>query len=242
MSDSKWLFLYKNAGLSLSRLWHRFPPFNVESQKMHLRHVMLHCFKKGNSAKDTTGEIFTVYGSGTTTIRTVGNWFKKFRAGNFELKDEDRSGRPATTDTDIIKTVLTENPRYSVREIVDATNIPKTTVHEHLIKIGYANRYEVWVPHLQPVAEKRPELANRGGVVFHHDNARPHVALVVRQKLLQFSLKNSLRGKSFKSISEIKTHLDEYFTSKLKQFWKEGMMRLPERWKKIMEQNGSYIT
>ncbi|KOX78883.1 Histone-lysine N-methyltransferase SETMAR [Melipona quadrifasciata] len=141
----------------------------MESQKMHLWHVMLHCFKKGNNAKDTADEIFTVYGSGTTTIRTVRDWFKKFRAGNFELKAEDRSGRPATTHTDIIKTVLTENPRYSVREIVDATNIPKTT--------------EVWVPHLQPVAEKRPELANRGGVVFHHDNARPYVALAVRQKL-----------------------------------------------------------
>ncbi|KOX67598.1 hypothetical protein WN51_08700, partial [Melipona quadrifasciata] len=54
--------------------------------------------------------------------------------------------------------------------------------------------------------------------------------------------KNYLRGKSFKSISERKTHLDEYFTSKLKRFWKEGIMRLPERWKKIIEQNGSYIT
>ncbi|KOX72601.1 Histone-lysine N-methyltransferase SETMAR, partial [Melipona quadrifasciata] len=144
--------------------------------------------------------------------------------------------------------------------IASVSNIPKTTVHEHLIKIGYANRCEVWVPHLQPVAEKRLELANRRG-----DNARPHVALSVRQKLLQFdwdvlpyppyspdlapsdyylflSLKNSLRGKSFKSISEIKTHLDEYFTSKVKQFWKEGIMRLPERWKKVIEQNGSYIT
>ncbi|KOX76124.1 Histone-lysine N-methyltransferase SETMAR [Melipona quadrifasciata] len=231
------------------------------SQKMHLRHVMLRCFKKGNSAKDTADEIFTVYGSGTTTIRTVRNWFKKFRAGNFELKDEDRSGRPATTDTDIIKTVLTENPRYSVREIVDATNIPKTTVHEHLIKIGYANRCEVWVPHLLTETES----ANRRGIIFHGGNARPHVALAVRQKLLQFdwdvlphppyspdlassdyylflSLKNSLRGKSFKSISETKTHLDEYFTSKLKQFWKEGIMRLPERWKKVIKQSCSYIT
>ncbi|KOX81167.1 Histone-lysine N-methyltransferase SETMAR [Melipona quadrifasciata] len=202
----------------------------MESQKMHLRHVALHCFKKGNSAKDTADEIFTVYKSGTTTIRTVGNWFKKFRAGNFELKDEDRSGRSATTDTDIIKTVLTENPRYSVREIVDATNIPKKTVHKHLIKIEYANRYEVWVPHLLtetglPVAEKRPESANRRGVVFHHDNARPHVALAVRQKLLQFDW-------------DVLPHPK----SKLKQFWKEGIMRLPERWKKVIEQNGSYIT
>ncbi|KOX74680.1 Histone-lysine N-methyltransferase SETMAR [Melipona quadrifasciata] len=223
----------------------------MESQKMHLRHVMLHCFKKGNSAKDTADEIFTVYGSGATTIRTVGNWFKKFRAGNFELKDEDRSGRPATTDTDIIKTVLTENPRYSVLEIVDATNIPKTTVHKHLIKIGYANRYEVWVPHLLT----ETGLTNRVSTCD----------LLLQQKLLQFdwdvlphppyspdlapsdyylflSLKNSLRGESLKSIGEIKTHLDEYFTSKVKQFWKEGIMRLPERWKKVIEQNGSYIT
>ncbi|XP_047344122.1 histone-lysine N-methyltransferase SETMAR-like [Vespa velutina] len=118
----------------------------MDSQKKHLRHVMLHYFKKGNSTKDTREEICTVYGSYTTTIRTVCNWFKKFRAGNFDLKDEERSGRPATTDTDLIKSMLAENLRYNVCEIVDATNIPRTTVHNHVIKMGYVNRYEVWVP------------------------------------------------------------------------------------------------
>ena len=30
------------------------------------------------------------------------------------------------------------------------------------------------------VEEKRPELTNRKGVIFHHDNARPHISWVTR--------------------------------------------------------------
>ena len=33
--------------------------------------------------------------------------------------------------------------------------------------------------------EKRPELANRKGIVFHHDNAMPHTSLATRTKLLE---------------------------------------------------------
>jgi len=34
--------------------------------------------------------------------------------------------------------------------------------------------------------QKRPEFANRRGVIFHHDNARPHTSLCNREKLLEF--------------------------------------------------------
>lgn len=87
---------------------------NMDSQKKYLRHIMLHCFKKSNSTNDTK-EIYIVYGS-ATTITTVRNWFKRFRPGNFDLKDEDRNGCLITMDTDLIKTMLAKNSRYSVRD------------------------------------------------------------------------------------------------------------------------------
>ncbi|GFW46175.1 mariner Mos1 transposase [Trichonephila clavipes] len=37
--------------------------------------------------------------------------------------------------------------------------------------------------------QKRPELANRRGVVFHQDNARPHTSIVTRQKLWELDWK-----------------------------------------------------
>ena len=35
------------------------------------------------------------------------------------------------------------------------------------------------------VKEKWPELVNRKGVIFHHDNATPHTHSATRQKLLR---------------------------------------------------------
>jgi len=94
------------------------------------------------------------------------------------------------------------------------------------------------------IEQKCSEIANRKGVVFHQDNARPHVSLITRQKLLELcldvlshppylpdlapsdfhlfrSLQNSLNGKSFNSLVEVKNHLEKFFAEKSEKFWKE---------------------
>ena len=111
--------------------------------------------------------------------------------------------------------------------------------------------------------EKRPDLVNRKHIIFHQDNARLCVSLMTRQKLLQldwevlihplyspdiapldvrllWSLQNSLNGKNFNSLEGYKRHLEQFFAQKDKKFWEDGIMKLPEKWQKVVEQNSDY--
>ena len=112
--------------------------------------------------------------------------------------------------------------------------------------------------------EKHPELVNRKHIIFHQDNTRPHVSLMTRPKPLQLgwevlihppyspdmalsdfplfqSLENSLNGKNFNSLEDCKRHLEQFFGQKDKKFWEDGIMKLPEKWQKVVEQKGEYV-
>ena len=112
--------------------------------------------------------------------------------------------------------------------------------------------------------EKHLELVNRKHIIFHQDNARLHASSMTRQKLLQLgwevlihppyspdialldfhlllSLQNSLNGKKFNSLEDCKRYLEQFFAQKDKKFWEDGIMKLPEKWRKVGEQNGEYV-
>ena len=56
-------------------------------------------------------KICEVYGVNCLTERSCQNLFKKFRSGNFSLKDEqdEGSGRPSQVDDDIMKAIIESN-------------------------------------------------------------------------------------------------------------------------------------
>ena len=112
--------------------------------------------------------------------------------------------------------------------------------------------------------KKRPELRHRRNVVFHMDNARPHVALATKEKLKDFgwevlqhppyspdiapsdfhlsrSLQNHLDLRLFNSTDEIKKVLNVFLEEKQQSFYESGIMDLPQRWQQIIEQKGKYI-
>ena len=84
----------------------------------------------------------------------------------------------------------------------------------------------------------RQKLLQLGWEVLIHPPYSPDIA--PSDFHLFRSLQNSLNGKNFSSLEDCKRHLERFFAQKNK-FWEDGIMKLPEKWQKVVEQKGEYV-
>ena len=61
---------------------------------------MFYEWKLGTKTTDTHKKILDVYGEDVLVLRTVQNWFKKFKSGDFDLEDDFRPGQPLEVEND----------------------------------------------------------------------------------------------------------------------------------------------
>jgi histone-lysine N-methyltransferase SETMAR len=120
--------------------------------------------------------------------------------------------------------------------------------------------------HLNKVAAEFAKKRSKNGQIYYqHDNAKPHVAKVVKQKLEQLcwkslphppyspdlapsdyhlfrSLSNDLRDRKFENEDDLKKHLQDFFDSKSVAFYAKGIHDLPNRWREVIASHGNYIS
>ncbi len=128
-----------------------------------------------------------------------------------------------------------------------------------------ANVYSQQLQRLNEVLlQKRPALGNQKCVILLHGNSRSHVAKFTQQKIEQLgwevlphppwsldlstsdyhlflSLRNYLCNKHYEDFDALKSDLTAFFESKTVSFYRHGIELLPERWAKVVENNGDYI-
>lgn len=127
-------------------------------------------------------------------------------------------------------------------------------------------RYRLQLMRLsRALREKRQQFAERHDkIILQHDNARPHVAQVVKTYLettkwevlphppyspdiapsdyyLFASMTHALADQHFTSYEDTKNWLDSWIASKPQDFFRDGIRRLPERWEKVIAADGQYF-
>ena len=127
---------------------------------------------------------------------------------------------------------------------------------------GIERNWCVWAGHC---AKKGPQYEQRHEkVILQHGNARPHVAKSVKTYLetlkwkflphpsyspdiapsdyyLFRSIAHGLAHQQFRSYEDIEKWLDSWIASKNEHFYRNGIRALPERWAKVVANDGKYF-
>ena len=75
----------------------------MEINKEKIRYILQYHYDKGKNAAQACEQICAIYGEDTLSKSVARKWCARFRAGNFDVKDEPRSGRPITEKFDEIE-------------------------------------------------------------------------------------------------------------------------------------------
>jgi len=66
----------------------------MEINKEKIRYILQYHYDKDKNVAQACEKICAIYGENTLSKSAARKWFTRFRAGNFDVKDESRSGRP----------------------------------------------------------------------------------------------------------------------------------------------------
>ncbi|GFW91973.1 histone-lysine N-methyltransferase SETMAR [Trichonephila clavipes] len=88
-----------------------------------------------------------VYGADTATANYVQFWFRRFRSGIFDVKDAPRTGRAVVENVDKTTEIIEVQRPVSSRSISQVIKIDHKTVLNHLRKVGFKKKLDVWVQH-----------------------------------------------------------------------------------------------
>lgn len=152
-----------------------------EPNKQHLREVLLHYFILKKSAAETHRILVEAYNENAPAEPTCREWFRRFKSGDFDLDDKERSGQPKKFQDCDLEALLIENPYQTLKELADTLKVGVSTVSERLKAMGMSQQQGNWVSHElysndkdhnndddKPPQKKKPKMLTKHSINSSH--------------------------------------------------------------------------
>ncbi|GFS68459.1 histone-lysine N-methyltransferase SETMAR [Trichonephila clavipes] len=115
--------------------------------KEKIRYILQFFFDKGKNASQAGEIVHGVYGADTAKANYVLFGFRRFHSGIFDVKDASRTGKHVVENVDKITEIIEVDWHVSSRSITQKLKINHKTVLNHLRKVRFKKKLDVWVPH-----------------------------------------------------------------------------------------------
>ena len=187
--------------------------------KQHLQEALLLCFNLEKNAAERHRLLCEAYGEHAPPIKTCEYWFRRFKSGK-----------------KLMVCIWWDQLGVVYYELLQPNEtITAECYQQQLMQLSRTLKF------------KYPQYAKkRDKVIFHHDNAQPHVAKVVKETLealnwdilphslyspdiapsdyqLFWSMAHGLAEQHFTSCEEAKNWVDSWIASKDEEFFKRGI-------------------
>lgn len=126
------------------------------------RSVIFYYRRKGKSLNQIKTKLDNVYGDKSLNINTIKYWIRQFKLGRYDPIDQCNGGKPPLDFIDAkIMSALDKEPFHSTYTLSETVDIPRTTIIDHLNKMGFKNYCLRVVPYelTSELKEKRIEGA-----------------------------------------------------------------------------------
>ncbi|EGI59352.1 Mariner Mos1 transposase [Acromyrmex echinatior] len=90
---------------------------SFEPNKRHLRELSIYFFNLKKSAAEAHRLLVETYGEVAFSERSCREWWKKFKNGEFDVEDKERSGRPKVYEDAELKALLNEDSCQTQKEL-----------------------------------------------------------------------------------------------------------------------------